>query len=69
MTCEEYKPEYGEHDKGPWTVSDNGKILYSEDFTHDVVLKIHGDFYGDEQRKRYADNIAAKLNQDPPYQP
>ena len=56
------KPEYGENDKGPWHASDDGRHLYSDDFTHDVRITIGGDFYDDAQRKRYADNIANKLN-------
>ncbi len=63
MANEEFtKPEYGEHDKGPWNVSEDGRFLYSDDFTHDVRITIGGDFYNDEQRKKYADNMAKKLN-------
>lgn len=63
MACEEFtKPEFGEHDKGPWTVSPDGSVIESEDFTHDVQIQIYGDFYDSDQRKKYADNIAAKLN-------
>lgn len=50
------------HDKGPWTVSEDGSAIESDDFTHDVILRVTGDFYSDEQRKEYADNLAAKLN-------
>ena len=55
-------PEYGEHDSGPWVVGPDGRTLDSEDFTHDVQLKVIGDFFNSEQRKRYADNLAVKLN-------
>jgi len=55
-------PGYGEHDAGPWSVSNDGRVISSADFTHDVQLKLDGDFAGDEQRKRYAENLAAKLN-------
>lgn len=50
------------HDKGPWTVSEDGRVIESDDFTHDVILRVTGDFYSDEQRKEYAENLAAKLN-------
>jgi hypothetical protein len=50
------------HDKGPWIVEKDGKSIMSDDFTHDVVLRITGDFYRDEQRKAYAENLAKKLN-------
>lgn len=49
-------------DKGPWIVSECGRGIESDDFTHDVHLQIVGDFYSDEQRKAYADNLAKKLN-------
>ena len=52
----------GLHDKGPWTVSDDGRAIESDDFTHDVILRVAGDFFSDEQRKAYAENLAAKLN-------
>ena len=56
------KPEYGEHDEGPWMVSPDGSIIESGDFTHDVQLEVTGDFYDKKQRKMYADNLAKKLN-------
>ncbi len=61
---EEFNPmaENELHDKGPWIVESDGKSIRSDDFTHDVVLRITGDFYSDEQRKAYAENLAAKLN-------
>lgn len=50
------------HDKGPWVVSNDGREIASDDFTHDVILRVTGDFWSDEQRKAYAENLAAKLN-------
>lgn len=50
------------HDAGPWTVSETGCSIQSDDFTHDVILRVTGDFYDDVQRKAYSDNLAAKLN-------
>jgi len=50
------------HDKGPWVVSEDGQAIESDDFTHDVILRVTGDFYNDEQRKAYAENLAMKLN-------
>ena len=56
------RPEYGQHDKGPWTVSPDGSVIESDDFTHDVQIQIYGDFFDSAQKKMYADNIAKKLN-------
>lgn len=50
------------HDKGPWEVSKDGSAIQSDDFTHDVILRVTGDFYSDEQRKAYSDILAMKLN-------
>jgi hypothetical protein len=50
------------HDKGPWAASEDGRSLYSDDFTHDVVLKLSGDFFDDKQRRLYAENLVKKLN-------
>lgn len=53
-------------DKGPWKVGNhNGKeggSVYSDDFTHDVVLAISGDFEDDHQRIEYAKALCARLN-------
>lgn len=49
-------------DNGPWTVSDDGCRLYSDDFRHDVTLTISGDFFDSNVKKQYAEHIAAILN-------
>lgn len=50
-------------DKGPWTVCNpEGYAIESDDFTHDVILRIHGDFESDEQRRAYAQGLADILN-------
>lgn len=49
-------------DTGPWEVSSHGNHICSDDFTHDVCLKVAGDFYDDGQRLVYATLIAARLN-------
>lgn len=49
-------------DKGPWTIDDDARCLRSDDFTHDVVLKISGDFSDDGERRRYAEELCSKLN-------
>lgn len=51
-------------ESGPWRVgTHNGRpSLYSDDFTHDVTLSIHGDFESDEQRAAYAEELARRLN-------
>jgi hypothetical protein len=62
MSSPEAKSYIPEHDQGPWRVSADGKAISSDDFTHDVILRISGDFYDDAQRKRYSENLAVKLN-------
>lgn len=53
----------GFDDKGPWSVPDmTGLVIESDDFTHDVILRIHGDFESDEQRHAYAQGLADLLN-------
>jgi hypothetical protein len=54
--------EYGEHDNGPWTPTPDGKSISSDDFAHDVILEISGNFANDAQRFKYAQNLAIKLN-------
>ena len=52
-------------EKGPWKVekTEEGKYyLASDDFTHDVILKIYGDFYDAKQQRKYAEEIARRLN-------
>jgi len=55
-------PEYGQHDQGIWAASVDGKYIESSDFTHDVRLEVGGDFVDGAQRKKYAENIAKRLN-------
>jgi hypothetical protein len=45
-----------------WTASDDGRQLYGDDFEHDVMLKIDGDFESDDERKAYARALATQLN-------
>jgi len=56
----------GEMDKGDWFVfksSDESVIgLQSNDFKHDVVLKVTGDFSDSEQKEKYCELLADKLN-------
>ena len=41
----------------------NGRVgVESDDFEHDVILFVNGDFYDLEQRKDYAREIAKRLN-------
>ena len=49
-------------ERGPWYVSEDGCGLSSDDFHHDASLMVEGDFANDEDRKRYADEIARRLN-------
>ena len=50
------------NDKIEWIVGPDGSTLDSDDFEHDVILHISGDFSSDEQRREYANNLAMKLN-------
>lgn len=51
-------------EKGKWSLyTHEGKIgVASDDFTHDAILWISGDFADDAQRTRYAKLIAQRLN-------
>jgi hypothetical protein len=51
-------------DRGPWSVAmvDGKPELFSDDFEHDVKLRISGDFADDQQRMNYANALAAQLN-------
>lgn len=52
-------------DKGPWQLfyRQNGTLcgVSSDDFTHDVVLKVDGDF-AEGDKERYCNLLLAKLN-------
>jgi len=39
-------------------------VIESEDFTHDASLIVTGDFADKEQRIKYAETLADKLNED-----
>jgi len=52
-------------DTGPWEVAPDGRVLSSDDFDHDVQLRVSGDFYSDEQRRAYSQALALRLNQLP----
>jgi hypothetical protein len=49
-----------------WVASKDGRVIYDNAFTHDVMLRVAGDFEDDEQRARYAQRIVDKLNAAPP---
>jgi hypothetical protein len=53
-------------DKGKWSVfyKENGRPegVISDDFDHDVVLRVSGDFVDKHERLRYCQWLAAKLN-------
>ncbi len=49
-------------ERGPWRVSVDGYSIESDDFTHDVTLKVVGDFIDCKQRYVYASEIARHLN-------
>ncbi len=52
-------------DRGPWRVYKpiSGEVgITSDDFAHDVILYINGDFIDYEERVEYAEWLARKLN-------
>lgn len=55
-------------DKGPWSIYEEGDMskqfmrIASDDFTHDVILTIYGDF-DDDSRKQYAEWLISVLNE------
>ena len=52
-------------ENGPWEagVNESGEVyIASDDFTHDVVLSVSGDFWGEQERLAYAEEIARRLN-------
>ena len=58
--------EFKDVDKGGWLVfesADNRIVgLLSNDFKHDVVLKVAGDFESEEHKRLYCELLAEKLN-------
>lgn len=59
-------------DKGPWSIGefrrDDGVVelaVFSDDFTHDVMLRFSGDFRPEDIRP-YAEWLVSKLNTQPP---
>ena len=52
-------------DKGPWNITTNME-LQSDDFMHDVRIKINGDFEGLADRLRYLNALKDRLNEKPP---
>ncbi len=49
-------------ENGPWSVNEAGDRIDSGDFTHDASLIVYGDFADDEQKRKYAQLIADRLN-------
>ena len=49
-------------ESGPWVASDDGKTIQSDDFTHDVQLRVDGDFGEAADRQAYTAEIARRLN-------
>lgn len=62
VACESLRGQGRAPDLGPWELSEDGKHLYSDDFTHDVKLTVDGDFYGDNDRLAYTKRLAQQLN-------
>ena len=56
----------GAMDKGPWRLfySQDTDLLgvISDDFTHDVLLKVSGDFASKKQKKEYCNLLLERLN-------
>lgn len=52
-------------DKGPWEVPPGEPgVIYSDDFTHDVCLRVQGDFDSDDRLAAYCRWLADTLNRE-----
>jgi hypothetical protein len=60
--CEALVGTQVEVDTGPWQVSADGRHISSDNFDHDVMLKVGGDFYDDASRLAYSLKLAERLN-------
>jgi hypothetical protein len=51
-------------DRGEWKVESHKERVWiiSSDFTHDVILRLDGDFADFDQKWAYMENIAERLN-------
>jgi len=53
-------------DRGPWGIRAEPEketvVVFSEDFEHDVILRISGDFANYAQKVAYAEWLAKRLN-------
>ena len=49
-------------DAGPWKASKDGNIIWSDDFQHDVALRVSGDFYSGADRVAYSQALTNTLN-------
>lgn len=50
------------HELETWAASADGRQLFSDDFSHDAVLEVRGDFFNDDQRKSFTAHIVRCLN-------
>lgn len=58
-------------ERGPWEVLTGYEgeahkptvFIHSDDFTHDVMLRVFGDFESHEQKLAYGQEIARRLNE------
>ena len=62
MAAQALKGQEREADKGPWCMSPDGLLISSDNFDHDVQLKVSGDFYGAEDRAAYSRRLVSQLN-------
>lgn len=62
LFAEEAEDEIEE--KGPWKVEmgPKGPFIMSDDFTHDVILRIDGDFRNPDEKLKYVNEITRRLN-------
>lgn len=63
-TLETLEMKHLRADQGPWTAHKSGPdvYLYSDDFRHDVSLKVSGDFWDVNKKLAYAQLLADQLN-------
>jgi hypothetical protein len=58
------KKRYRIQENGRWSIYEHENEVYvcSDDFTHDVLLRIQGDFRNREEKLTYARGIVKRLN-------
>ena len=62
LSCEALIGIALEPDVGPWVADLENGTIQSNDFTHDVYLKVDGDFWDTHAKNAYITALTTKLN-------